>query len=77
MDEATPLSGNFPAATEVRAGRTSGSEILGGSLALGGTAWERGPCSSWDRNEEEEGSGGLNRNGSEETEEQGKNVQSW
>lgn len=77
MDEATPLSGDFPAATEVRAGRTSGSEILRGSLAFGWHWWERGPCSFWDRNEEEEVSGGLNRNGSEETEEQGKNVQSW
>lgn len=77
MDEATPLSGYLPAAIEVRAGRTSESEILGSSLTLDGNGWKRGPCSSWDRNEEEEGSGGLNRNGSEETEEQGKNVQSW
>lgn len=77
MDKATPLSEDFPPATEVRAGRALGSETLGGSLVLGGTGWERGPCSSWDRNEKEEGSGGLNRNGGEETEEQGKNVQSW
>lgn len=43
-------------------------------MALGGTGCERDPCSSWDRNKEEEESGGWNRNGNEETEEQGKNV---